>query len=47
MTLEMDLCHDTLIQRKINSARIKMYKIWSPLCAIQANVHKQVRSNGC
>ena len=24
-----------------------MYKIRNPLCAIQANVHKQVRSNGC
>ena len=43
----MDLCHDTLIQRNINGTRIKMYKIRIPPCAIQANVHKQGRSNGC
>ena len=47
MTLVMDLHHDTLIQRNINSTRIKMYKIRNPLCTIEANVHKQVRSKGC
>ena len=34
-------------EKKKKSTRIKEYKIRSPLTAIQANVHKEVRSNGC